>query len=84
MQDKKSKFDNPNSHEENKEKAFKEPSKTLKEGKKNFDYLQVHVARPNVIQKWQEISVSANLPERRSHCCSCIYKGRYHSIYTPQ
>ena len=84
MAEKKSKFSSSNVAEDNKgtDRDVKTPPKEhgahhLKEGKKNFDLLQVHIARPNEIHKWQETRVSTNLPERRSHLCSCIYKGRY-------
>ena len=84
MAEKKSKFSSSNAAEENKDadkdKEFvpkEHGMKHIKEGKKNFDLLQVHIARPNEIHKWQETRVSTNLPERRSHLCSCVYKGRY-------
>ena len=78
MQDKKSKFDTANTKDEGKEEVKTTPQKHHPhETKKNFDFLQVHVARPSEIHKWQEIRISANLPERRSHACSCIYKNSY-------
>jgi len=74
--DKRSTFANPSDEES---KASDSPilSKSVVETKKNFGLLHVHVAKANEIHRWQEISLSANLPERRSHCCSCVYKSKY-------
>lgn len=53
--------------------SIKEDSEQ-KPGAKKQELLHISISNPNLIQNWKEVHLEENLPEPRSHCCSCVYK----------
>ncbi len=82
MQEKKSKFSEAKAQPEEGKVPRTLPGGN-KESKKHYEQLQVHVSRPSEIHRWQEISVSTSLPDRRSHACCCVHKARLACAHNP-